>query len=188
MAAILRGIAQANLELQTFVERVRKRISEVEIVELYVDSAIEAARAAKRLAGPLERRAEDPDRGSAAAAAWPLRADAVGGRTQPRCLASLADHRGTRAGDQGGAAARAPDVAGRRRCEPTGQIPRCCVPSPRSQSRMSEQAAPRPASIRVAVGSCSRRGHARSASAGVDRTAGPRLDHRHVATSPKMPG
>ena len=53
VAAILRGIAQANLELQTFVERVRTRISEVEIVELYVDSAIEAARAAKRLAGPL---------------------------------------------------------------------------------------------------------------------------------------
>ena len=53
MAAILRGIAQANLELQTFVGRARTRVSEIEIVELYVDTAIEAARAANRLAGPL---------------------------------------------------------------------------------------------------------------------------------------
>ena len=60
VAAILRGIAQANLELQTFVERVRTRISEVEIVELYVDSAIEAARAAKRLAGPLSEELKIP--------------------------------------------------------------------------------------------------------------------------------
>ena len=60
VAAILRGIAQANLELQTFVERVRTRISEVEIVELYVDTAIEAARAAKRLAGPLSEELKIP--------------------------------------------------------------------------------------------------------------------------------
>ena len=60
VAAILRGIAQANLELQTFVERVRTRISELEIVELYVDSAIEAARAAKRLAGPLSEELKIP--------------------------------------------------------------------------------------------------------------------------------
>ena len=60
VAAILRGIAQANLELHTFVERVRTRISDVEIVELYVDSAIEAARAAKRLAGPLSEELKIP--------------------------------------------------------------------------------------------------------------------------------
>ena len=41
--------------------------------------AIEAARAAKRMARPLERRAEDPDRGGAAASARPARAGAVGG-------------------------------------------------------------------------------------------------------------
>ena len=60
VAAILRGIAQANLELQAFVSRLRTRISEVEIVELYVDSAIEAARAAKHLAGPLSEELKIP--------------------------------------------------------------------------------------------------------------------------------
>lgn len=60
VAAILRGIAQANLELQAFVERARTRLSEVEIVELYVDSAIEAARAVNRLAGPLSEELKIP--------------------------------------------------------------------------------------------------------------------------------
>ncbi len=60
VAAILRGIAQANLELQAFVQRARTRISEIEIIELYVDSAIEAARAAKRLAGPLSEELRIP--------------------------------------------------------------------------------------------------------------------------------
>ena len=53
VAAILRGIAQANLELETFVDRIQTRIAEIEIVELYVDSAIEAARAARRMAAAL---------------------------------------------------------------------------------------------------------------------------------------
>ncbi len=53
VAAILRGIAQANLELRTFVNAVHTRIGEIEIVELYVDTAIEAARAARWVAAAL---------------------------------------------------------------------------------------------------------------------------------------
>jgi hypothetical protein len=49
VAAILRGIAQANRELDERVDRATTRVAEVEIMELYVDTAIEAARAAKRL-------------------------------------------------------------------------------------------------------------------------------------------
>jgi CHAT domain-containing protein/predicted alpha/beta hydrolase family esterase len=52
IAAILRGIAQANRELRSRVPAAR-HIEEIEIVELYADTAIEAARAVRRLAAPL---------------------------------------------------------------------------------------------------------------------------------------
>ena len=52
VAALLRGIAQANRELASRVPAAR-RIEDVEIIELYADTAIEAARALKRLAPPL---------------------------------------------------------------------------------------------------------------------------------------
>jgi tetratricopeptide (TPR) repeat protein len=53
VAAILRGIAQANKELDERVEHTSKRITEIEIIELFSDAAIEAARSAKRLARSL---------------------------------------------------------------------------------------------------------------------------------------
>lgn len=53
VAAIMRGIAQANLELDRFVEQSTTRIGEIEIIELYVDTAIAAARAVVRLADVL---------------------------------------------------------------------------------------------------------------------------------------
>jgi CHAT domain-containing protein len=49
VGAILRGIAQANRELQARADDAR-RVTEIEIVELYVDTAIEAAHALNRLA------------------------------------------------------------------------------------------------------------------------------------------
>ncbi len=52
VAAILRGIAQANRELRSRVPAAR-HIEEIELVELYADTAIEAARAVRRLAAPL---------------------------------------------------------------------------------------------------------------------------------------
>lgn len=53
VAAILRGIAQANQELDTRLPHVYTTISEIELVELYADTAIAAARAATRLAASL---------------------------------------------------------------------------------------------------------------------------------------
>jgi hypothetical protein len=50
VAALLRGVAQANQELDERVKGAKTRIAEMEIVELYVDTAIEAARATQRLA------------------------------------------------------------------------------------------------------------------------------------------
>ncbi len=52
VAAVLRGIAQANRELSSRVPAARC-VEELEIIELYADTAIEAARAVKRLAAPL---------------------------------------------------------------------------------------------------------------------------------------
>jgi hypothetical protein len=49
VGAILRGIGQANRELQARADDA-KRITEIEIVELYADTAIEAAHALNRLA------------------------------------------------------------------------------------------------------------------------------------------
>ena len=53
VAAILRGVAQANEELDTLVLDVPLRIGEVEIIELYIDTAIQAARSTRRLARAL---------------------------------------------------------------------------------------------------------------------------------------
>jgi triacylglycerol esterase/lipase EstA (alpha/beta hydrolase family)/tetratricopeptide (TPR) repeat protein len=53
VAAILRGIAQANKELDERVEATTRRIAEIEIVELFSDAAIEAARSVNRLARSL---------------------------------------------------------------------------------------------------------------------------------------
>jgi CHAT domain-containing protein/pimeloyl-ACP methyl ester carboxylesterase len=50
VGAILRGIAQANRELEARAGDT-KRIAEIEIVELFADTAIEAAHAVNRLAG-----------------------------------------------------------------------------------------------------------------------------------------
>jgi hypothetical protein len=60
VAALLRGIAQANRELGSRVPAAR-RIEELEIIELYADTAIEAARAVKRLAAPRTQRAHPAD-------------------------------------------------------------------------------------------------------------------------------
>src|SRR5262249_40018764 len=53
VAAILRGIAQANKELDERVESTTTHIAEIEIVELFSDAAIEATRSANRLARSL---------------------------------------------------------------------------------------------------------------------------------------
>ena len=52
VAALLRGVAQANRELASRVPAAR-RVEEIEIIELFADTAIEAARAVRRLAAPL---------------------------------------------------------------------------------------------------------------------------------------
>ncbi len=52
VGAILRGIVQANRELESRVPAAR-RIDEIEIVEVYADTAIQAARAVRRLATQL---------------------------------------------------------------------------------------------------------------------------------------
>jgi len=60
IAAILRGVAQANEELDTHVDNVPARIGEVEIIELYVDTAIQAARSLTRLAHALSEELRVP--------------------------------------------------------------------------------------------------------------------------------
>lgn len=50
VAAILRGVAQANAEIDAQADGVVRRIEQVEIVELFLDSAIQASRAARVLA------------------------------------------------------------------------------------------------------------------------------------------
>ncbi len=52
VAALLRGVAQANRELASRVPGARG-VGDVEIIELYADAAIAAARALKQLAVPL---------------------------------------------------------------------------------------------------------------------------------------
>ena len=92
VAAILRGIAQANLELQTFVGLVRTRIADLEIDRALCRHRDRGGARGEASGRASQRRAEDPDRGRAVAAARPLRADAVGERAKPRRLAALADH------------------------------------------------------------------------------------------------
>ena len=59
VGAILRGIAQANREIDAN-PTVHRRISEVEIVELFADTAIEAAHAAKRIAKAMAEELQVP--------------------------------------------------------------------------------------------------------------------------------
>ncbi len=53
VGAILRGVAQANQELLSKLGHLGAMIGEVEIIELYADTAIQAARAAARLAATI---------------------------------------------------------------------------------------------------------------------------------------
>ncbi len=53
VSAILRGVAQANEELDELVLNVPMRVGEVEIIELYIDTAIQATRSTRRLARAL---------------------------------------------------------------------------------------------------------------------------------------
>src|SRR5690606_34079672 len=53
VGAILRGVAQANQELLARLGQLGSMIGDVEIIELYADTAIQAARAASRLAATI---------------------------------------------------------------------------------------------------------------------------------------